>query len=76
DVEVELFTRQLTDILAHCEDLQRIDTTGVPPTLHALTAGPGWRDDRPAPSLDRDVVLAQAPGASPAAGLFKVPKVL
>jgi aspartyl-tRNA(Asn)/glutamyl-tRNA(Gln) amidotransferase subunit C len=34
------------------------------------------RDDTPVPSLDRDLVLAQAPAADRAAGLFKVPRVL
>lgn len=74
--EVDRFTRQLTDILAHCEEIQRVDTTGVPPTSHALAAGPGWRDDELVPSLGRDAALAGAPDASRSAGLFKVPKVL
>jgi Asp-tRNA(Asn)/Glu-tRNA(Gln) amidotransferase C subunit len=34
------------------------------------------RDDQPVPSLDRGVVLSQAPAADRAAGLFKVPRVL
>jgi aspartyl-tRNA(Asn)/glutamyl-tRNA(Gln) amidotransferase subunit C len=36
----------------------------------------GARDDEPAPSLDRDLVLSQAPAADRAAGIFKVPRVL
>lgn len=74
--ETTLFTRQLTDILAYAEAVQQIDTTGVPPTSHAGAIGAVWRDDVVLPSLDRDRVLAGAPGASPRAGLFKVPKVL
>jgi Asp-tRNA(Asn)/Glu-tRNA(Gln) amidotransferase C subunit len=35
-----------------------------------------WREDVPAPSLDRDEVLANAPDARREAGLFRVPKVL
>jgi aspartyl-tRNA(Asn)/glutamyl-tRNA(Gln) amidotransferase subunit C len=34
------------------------------------------RDDLPAPSLDRDLALSQAPAADAAAGIFKVPRVL
>ena len=34
------------------------------------------RDDVPAPSLDRDLVLSQAPAADRTAGIFKVPRVL
>jgi aspartyl-tRNA(Asn)/glutamyl-tRNA(Gln) amidotransferase subunit C len=71
-----LFARQLGDILDYVEELRALDTIGVEPTSHPLAAGSVWRDDEPAPSLDRDVVLRGAPGATPAAGLFKVPKVL
>ena len=45
--EVELFTRQLADILAYADDIQQVDTTGVPPTSHVLAQGPSWRDDEP-----------------------------
>jgi aspartyl-tRNA(Asn)/glutamyl-tRNA(Gln) amidotransferase subunit C len=76
DTEVELFTRQLAEILAYATDIQRVDTTGVSPTSHVLTRGPAWRADDPAPSMTRAEVLADAPGASPAAGVFRVPKVI
>ncbi|ODS51904.1 MAG: hypothetical protein ABS36_19225 [Acidobacteria bacterium SCN 69-37] len=74
--ETTLFTKQLTDILRYAEAVQQIDTTGVPPTSHFGTGTPVWRHDDVQPSLDRDRVLTGAPGASPRAGLFKVPKVL
>jgi aspartyl-tRNA(Asn)/glutamyl-tRNA(Gln) amidotransferase subunit C len=74
--EVDLFSRQLGDILAYVAELQRVDTTGIPPTSHPLANTPVWRDDTARPSIDRQLVLASAPGASPRAGLFKVPKVL
>src|SRR5690606_3599163 len=34
DEEVDLFTRQLAQILAYAEQVQAIDTSGVPPTAH------------------------------------------
>jgi aspartyl-tRNA(Asn)/glutamyl-tRNA(Gln) amidotransferase subunit C len=74
--EVDLFSRQLRDILAYAEQVQQIDTTGVPPTSHPLAGPMVWREDEPRPSLARDLVLEQAPEASIRAGLFKVPKVL
>jgi aspartyl-tRNA(Asn)/glutamyl-tRNA(Gln) amidotransferase subunit C len=74
--EATLFTRQLTDILTYADAVQQIDTSGVPPTSHAGSGDSVWREDVVVPSLDRDRVLAGAPGASPRAGLFKVPKVL
>jgi aspartyl-tRNA(Asn)/glutamyl-tRNA(Gln) amidotransferase subunit C len=74
--EVERFSRQLRDILTYANQVQQVDTTGVPPTSHPLAESAIWREDEPQPSLARDVVLAQAPDASVRAGLFKVPKVL
>ena len=74
--EIELFSRQLADILAYVDALQAADTTGIEPTSHPLPVEQVWRDDKLVPSLDRAAVLAHAPGAAPDAGLFKVPKVL
>lgn len=74
--EVELFARQLGDILNYVDELRALDTTGVEPTSHPLLAGPIWREDEPVPSLHRDTLLQGAPDGSPRTGLFKVPKVL
>jgi aspartyl-tRNA(Asn)/glutamyl-tRNA(Gln) amidotransferase subunit C len=74
--EIDLFSRQLGDILEYVDELRTLDTTGVEPTSHPLAAGPVWRADELSPSLDRETVLRGAPNASPGAGLFKVPKVL
>jgi aspartyl-tRNA(Asn)/glutamyl-tRNA(Gln) amidotransferase subunit C len=74
--EVDLFSRQLTDILAYVDALQKTNTTGVPPTSHPLGDAAMWREDTPRPSLDRNAVLTHAPGAAASAGLFRVPKVL
>jgi len=72
--EVELFTRQLADILSYVEQIQALDTTGVVPTSHAINQ-PREREDLPVPSLDRAAALANAPDAATEAGLFKVPRV-
>ncbi len=76
DAEVELFTRQLDEILGYAQQVQDVETTGVSPTSHALAVEGAWRDDERVPSLDLDASLANAPSADRAAGLFKVPKVL
>ena len=76
DDEKALFTRQLGDILAYVEQLQDVDTSGVPATSHSLTASTGFRDDETRPSLSRADALGAAPGADTTAGLFKVPRVL
>lgn len=72
--EQDLFTRQLADILAYATTLQEVDTSGVPPTSHALVDEIPMRDDAVRESLDRDEAMAAAPRA--AAGLFKVPRVI
>jgi aspartyl-tRNA(Asn)/glutamyl-tRNA(Gln) amidotransferase subunit C len=73
--EIELFTRQLGDILGYVEQIQTLDTTGVPATSHVVNR-PIERPDLPADTLPRREALANAPDAASEAGLFKVPRVI
>ena len=74
--ERALFTRQLADILAYAEQVQEVDTSGIPPTSHACASAESLRDDQERPCLSPDEALAAAPDADRVAGLFKVPRVL
>jgi aspartyl-tRNA(Asn)/glutamyl-tRNA(Gln) amidotransferase subunit C len=74
DDELDLFTGQLQAVLEHAEDVESLDTEGVPPTAHPFPLENVLRPDDPRPSLDRDEVLAQAPDAQD--GRFRVPPVL
>ena len=74
--EIELFARQLGDIIAHVEEVQGIDTTGVPPTASVISRHAADRADEVQPSLDRTAVLEAAPDAALDAGFFRVPRVL
>ena len=76
EVEVETFTRQLADFLAYAQQVQRIDTAGVPPTSHVTGARSLDRPDDPRASIRRDDLLESAPDASLEAGLFRVPRVI
>ena len=76
DSELELFGRQLGEILDYVDQLQRIDTTGVPPTASVVSAHAADRDDVVRPSLDRREALANAPDPASEAGLFRVPRVI
>jgi aspartyl-tRNA(Asn)/glutamyl-tRNA(Gln) amidotransferase subunit C len=76
DQEIALYSRQLADILHYAEQVQEVNTTGIPPTVHPLGSGAGGRDDHPSGSLDRRDVLGSAPDGALDAGLFRVPKVL
>ena len=74
--EIELFARQLGEILAYAEIVQQIDTTGVPPTATLVSRHVGDRADEIQPSLGRDEALAGAPDAALDGGFFKVPRVI
>jgi aspartyl-tRNA(Asn)/glutamyl-tRNA(Gln) amidotransferase subunit C len=74
--ELDLFAKQLSDILAYAEEVQRVDTAGVPPTASVLTQHAVERDDRERPCLDPATALANAPDPAIGAGLFKVPRVI
>jgi aspartyl-tRNA(Asn)/glutamyl-tRNA(Gln) amidotransferase subunit C len=74
--EKQLFTRQLADILAYAEQVQAIDTSGVPATAHVLARPGGEREDTPRPSLPVADALLNAPEPDREAGLFKVPRVI
>jgi aspartyl-tRNA(Asn)/glutamyl-tRNA(Gln) amidotransferase subunit C len=74
--EIELFTRQLGDILQYARQVQAIDTAGVAPTAHVLGGQAVERDDTVQPVLDRTAALAAAPDADVEAGFFRVPRVI
>jgi aspartyl-tRNA(Asn)/glutamyl-tRNA(Gln) amidotransferase subunit C len=81
--EIELFARQLGDVLTHVAELQQVDTTGVSPTTTSssdgATARGVERPDEVRPSLSIADVLANAPEAGKAprdGGFFKVPRVI
>ncbi len=76
DAEKDLFVRQLTEVLEYAEQIQAIDTTGVPPTSQVLSHQPADRDDRPQPSLSNQEALANAPDPSVQTGFFRVPRVI
>lgn len=73
--EKALFTRQLAGILHYAEQIQALDTTGVPATAH-VNAAQHERDDELRPSLPVAEAIANAPDGAPEAGLFRVPRVI
>lgn len=73
--ELELFTRQLGDILTYVEQIRALDTTGVAPTSQVLNR-PVDREDTLQPTLSREDLMRNAPEPAAEAGLFKVPRVI
>ena len=74
--EAEIFAPQLTAILDYAARIQEVQTTDLTALADGKNAAPVLRDDAVTPGLERDEVLANAPDAAKAAGLFRVPKVL
>jgi aspartyl-tRNA(Asn)/glutamyl-tRNA(Gln) amidotransferase subunit C len=76
--ETDLFTEQLSSILAHVEKLNELDIEDTPPMSHCAPGGGdveyAKRDDEVRPSLGQELAVANAP--DPEAGYFKVPRVI
>lgn len=76
--ELLVFAPQIADIVTYVEQLKEVDTSAVEPALGGLTPEGertnSTRDDVVVPSLGQKTSLAEAP--DPAAGHFRVPKVL
>lgn len=76
--ELKMFGPQMAEIVNYVEQLNEIDTTNVEPAIGGLTPEgaktDSSRDDEIHGSLGQKVALAEAP--DPAAGHFRVPKVL
>jgi aspartyl-tRNA(Asn)/glutamyl-tRNA(Gln) amidotransferase subunit C len=74
--EIDLFARQLGEILEYANQVQRIETAGVAPTASVVRRHDVGRPDEVIPSIERDDALANAPERSIDAGMFKVPRVI
>src|SRR4029078_896310 len=76
--EVKMFSTQIADIVAYIEQLNELDTKDTGPALGGLTPEgeqtDSSRNDALKPSLGQKAALEEAP--DPAAGHFRVPKVL
>ena len=76
--ERRALTPQMAAIVDYVEQLKELDTSAVEPAIGGLTPEGERtqvaRDDSPRPSLGQELALAEAP--DPAAGHFRVPKVL
>ncbi|MBW1742250.1 MAG: Asp-tRNA(Asn)/Glu-tRNA(Gln) amidotransferase subunit GatC [Deltaproteobacteria bacterium] len=71
---VELYTKQLGDILAYMETLNGVDTENVSPTSHATFKDSAFREDEVKASISPEEALANAPKSED--GSFVVPKVI
>ncbi len=74
EAEVEMYAEQLSAILDYVEQLNRLDTSAIPPTASVLPLHNVLRPDEARPSLPTGERLANAPDA--AQDQFRVAAVL
>lgn len=74
DDEVEVYTKQLSQILEHAGKISELDTSDFEPTSHPLPIKNVYREDEVRVSLSKDDVLLNAPERE--SGAFKVPKII
>jgi aspartyl-tRNA(Asn)/glutamyl-tRNA(Gln) amidotransferase subunit C len=72
--ELLLFTKQLNTILDYMEKLNKVDTTGIKPTSHALQIKNALREDIVEGSLKKEEAMGNAPQKD--GNFFLVPKVI
>jgi aspartyl-tRNA(Asn)/glutamyl-tRNA(Gln) amidotransferase subunit C len=72
--EIEVFSRQLSEILTYIGKLNELETSNIEPTSHVLDIKNVFREDRITPSLSREEALAGAPEQED--GFFRVPKII
>ncbi len=76
--ELLVFAPQMAEIVAYVEQLNEVDTANVEPATGGLTPEgertDSARDDLASASLGQKLALEEAP--DPAAGHFRVPKIL
>ena len=61
EAEITRMSEQLSNLLEHFEVLQQVDTEGVPPTAQSVALQSVMREDKVAPSLPPEDILANAP---------------
>ncbi len=74
DAEIEAFAGQLSSILDYAQALSTLDTDAIPPTAAVIPQQTLLAEDVPHQTLDRDVLLRNAPDAE--VGQFRVKAIL
>ena len=72
--EIEVFRRQLSEILTYIGKLNELETSNIEPTSHVLDIQNVFREDRITPSLSQEEALTGAPEQEE--GFFRVPKII
>jgi aspartyl-tRNA(Asn)/glutamyl-tRNA(Gln) amidotransferase subunit C len=71
---IEIFSKQIGNILQYIDTLKSVDTEKTTPTSHAVFLPNAFREDEVKEHIDRNLALANAPEKEN--GNFIVPKVI
>ena len=74
DKEIEIFSKQMADILTFIERLNELDTESVEPFYELIKQPTPLREDIPTESLSQEDALKNAPQKDD--GFFVVPRVV
>lgn len=72
--DFDAFARKLSDVENYINMLDKLDLTGVEPTIWAEKSPTRLREDVPVPGLSKDEILANAP--EKLYGYFEIKKVI
>ena len=72
--QLEMFVKQMNNILEYFDTLQDLETSGIEPTSHAVVMNNVFRDDDEKKLFDKNLMLENAPAKEKEC--FKVPKVI
>ncbi|HJX14272.1 MAG TPA: Asp-tRNA(Asn)/Glu-tRNA(Gln) amidotransferase subunit GatC [Candidatus Deferrimicrobiaceae bacterium] len=72
--EADRMKEQLGNILAYIKQLDRLDTSEVVPTSHAVEMGTPFRDDYVYPFGEKEEILKNAPDREE--DFFRVPRII
>lgn len=74
DQELDAIREDMDEMLGYVEQLNRLDTTDIIPTAHAVPMENAFREDDVRPGFTREQALGNAPDPDPAG--FRVPRVI
>ena len=74
DEQVTTLQHELSSILDHIDEIQKLDLADVEPTAHPLDVVNVTRADEPKPGLTQEQAIANAPESS--GGAFLIPRIV
>lgn len=74
EVEIERYANDMTEILGYANMINSVNTDEIKETIAANENYNVFRKDEVIPSIDRDILLQNAPSKDD--GMFQIPKVI